>query len=118
MSIFAENLKKLRKGKGLTQTELGKAIGVGKTTVSAYESDIRKPSFEVLENIADYFNINMGDLTGQDNLKLYKIEFFDLDEDVSPIAYSFKYELNSEGRQALLDYLSFLKSNPKYSNEV
>lgn len=118
MSAFAINLRKLRKERGITQAELGKAIGVGKASVSAYEKDGRKPSFEILENIADYFNVNMGDLVGQEDIQLYKVEFFDFDEDVEPIAYSFKHDLNDDGRQALLDYMNFLKSNPKYSNEV
>ena len=118
MSAFAINLRKLRKERGITQAELGKAIGVGKASVSAYEKDGRKPSFEILENIADYFNVNMGDLVGQEDIQLYKVEFFDFDKDVEPIAYSFKHDLNDDGRQALLDYMNFLKSNPKYSNEV
>lgn len=33
---FAENLKALRKSKGLTQEELGKEIGVDKRTVSTW----------------------------------------------------------------------------------
>lgn len=34
------------------------------STVSIYECDKRKPSFEMLETIADFFNINMDTLVG------------------------------------------------------
>ena len=66
MNSFKDNLKRLRLSRKLTQEELGNVIGVKKGSVSAYERGDRKPSFEVLENIADYFNINLGDLMGQD----------------------------------------------------
>ena len=59
MSDFASNLKKLRKSKKMTQEELALNIGVGKSTISMYESGAREPNFETLEIIADYFNVNL-----------------------------------------------------------
>ena len=59
---FPDTLKALRAKKGVTQAELATALGVGKSTISMYEVGAREPDFEMLEAIADYFNVNMADL--------------------------------------------------------
>ena len=59
---FPDTLKALRAKKGVTQAELATALGVGKSTISMYEVGARDPYFEMLEAIADYFNVNMADL--------------------------------------------------------
>ena len=63
---FADMLAYLRKREGLSQQELGSRLGVAKSTISMYENRSRKPSFEMLEAIADYFNVNMDFLVGSD----------------------------------------------------
>ena len=64
MSTFSNMISYLRKREGLSQAELADKLGVAKSTISMYERDERKPSFEMLEIIADYFNINMDTLVG------------------------------------------------------
>ena len=60
---FDDVLKKLRTEKGLTQEELAKNTNLSKSVISMYENGKRKPSFEVLELFADYFNVDMNTLT-------------------------------------------------------
>ena len=64
LSRFSDMLFYLRRREGLSQAELGEKLGIAKSTVSMYERDERKPSFEMLETIADFFNINMDTLVG------------------------------------------------------
>lgn len=59
---FPEALKRLRTKKGITQAELAEGLGVGKSTISMYEVGAREPDFEMLENIADFFNVDLMDL--------------------------------------------------------
>ena len=59
---FADTLKRLRLSKGLTQEELANGTGLAKSSISMYESERRKPSFEVLEAFADFFNVDMNTL--------------------------------------------------------
>ncbi len=59
MSSFGTVLRRLRKQDGLTQSDLGKALGISYSTVSMYERGEREPDFEMLEIIADYFNVSM-----------------------------------------------------------
>ena len=57
--VFADMLKKLRTEKGWTQQELAKRARVSKSTISMLETGERKPSFQVLETLADIFNVNL-----------------------------------------------------------
>lgn len=59
---FAKRLKELRVSRGLTQDDLARELNLVKSSISMYENGKRKPSFEVLETIADYFNVNMDTL--------------------------------------------------------
>ena len=60
---FAENLKRLRKEKGLTQEQLARQIGVGKRAVIGYEVEGRYPKkHEVYQKIADALDCTMNDL--------------------------------------------------------
>ena len=71
MPTFGEVVKMLRIRNKLTQAELAKkltAIGEEKITrsaVSMWEMDQRRPKFEVLETIADFFNVDMFTLLGR-----------------------------------------------------
>ena len=66
MSSFGKNLKQLRLQNKQTQTELAQAIGLSFSTISMYERGERKPDFETLEIIADYFNVTIDGLIGGD----------------------------------------------------
>ena len=56
---FGTVLQRLRREKHLTQEELGKAIGVSRSTVGMYEQGKREPDFETEEKIADFFNVTL-----------------------------------------------------------
>lgn len=51
------SLRKVRKAKGLTQEEVANAIGVTKQSLSLYEKEERKPKFETLLKLADYYSV-------------------------------------------------------------
>ena len=53
---FAENLKILRRTKGLTQAALASLLGVDQRTVSAWENGISEPSFTILSKLCDIFD--------------------------------------------------------------
>lgn len=64
---FGSILKCLRNEKGINQTELGRLINVGKTTISGYENDSSFPDKETLKKIADYFDVSIDYLLGRTN---------------------------------------------------
>jgi len=63
---FKSALRELRLQDELTQGELANKLGVAKSTVSMWESGERKPSLEMLEAIADFFNVNMARLLDEE----------------------------------------------------
>jgi len=63
--MFGDVLKQLRLESKLTQKEFAHIIGVSESTIGMYERNQREPAFEVLEAIADYFNVDMDYLTGR-----------------------------------------------------
>ena len=63
--MFKDELKALRISKGYTQEDLAVKLGIAKSTVSMYENGKREPDLEMLENIADFFNVDMNRLTSK-----------------------------------------------------
>ena len=59
---FAENLRLLRKSKGLTQKQLGLLVGVDQRTVSAWEHKIAEPSFQLLSMLCEIFEDTFDDI--------------------------------------------------------
>ena len=64
MATFDTRLKKLRKEKGITQTEFADAVDVTKSTVSIWERGIRKPDFQTMERVAGFFDTSLAYLIG------------------------------------------------------
>ncbi|WP_454053411.1 helix-turn-helix domain-containing protein [Clostridium sp. Marseille-Q7071] len=56
--MIGERIKELRKENGITQEELAKNIDVSTSMVGMYETNARKPSYEVLIKIAKYFGVS------------------------------------------------------------
>ena len=61
---FGEILKNLRKGKGMTQSELGSKIGLSKAVISKYETGLGYPSFDVLIRISRFFGVSTDYMLG------------------------------------------------------
>lgn len=62
---FGSVLRDLRKRNNMTQKQLSDILGCSESTVGMYERGQREPAFEMLEAIADYFNVDMDYLTGR-----------------------------------------------------
>lgn len=58
-------LKKLRKIKGLNQSELGEIFGISQKMISSYELGIAKPDYTTLVRFADFFNVSLDYLVGR-----------------------------------------------------
>lgn len=64
LRIFAPlKLLKLRKERGLTQSQLGDKIGVSKQAISYYENDEKTPSFNAICKLASALGCKVDDLT-------------------------------------------------------
>ena len=64
MTSIGNNLKKLRKAKGLTQPQLAEELDLTQKQVSDYELAKSTPSLDMLPKIAGYFGITVDELLG------------------------------------------------------
>lgn len=64
MLYFGRKLRKLRKDNNLTQKQLADKLEITKATVSAYETNAKYPSIEVLIKISNIFNVSSDYLLG------------------------------------------------------
>lgn len=68
MPTIGGRIRDLRKAHHLTQSEFGKLFGVGKTTISSYETGYSCPNDDIKIAICKYFDVSMDYLHGlQDN---------------------------------------------------
>lgn len=59
MSTFGENLKRIRKERRITQSEISKAVGVERSSIGKYETADVIPSIDVLKKIAEFFGVSV-----------------------------------------------------------
>ncbi|MGN1033376.1 MAG: helix-turn-helix domain-containing protein [Intestinibacter sp.] len=64
--MLGENIKTLRKNKGLTQEELAIRLKVVRQTVSKWEKGYSVPDAETLQKIADILEVDIKQLLGAD----------------------------------------------------
>lgn len=62
---LGSRLKLLREEKALTTREMSKILNIGKSTFSNYENDVRKPDYDTLTRIADFFDVSIDYLLGR-----------------------------------------------------
>lgn len=63
---IGENIRRIRKERGLTLKQLGDAVGVSEAYIRAYETGRRNPKLKSLEALADALHVNVEVLTGAD----------------------------------------------------
>lgn len=63
---FSQNLKMLRKQKGVTQQQLADILCVDKTSISKWENGFNYPNQNIQMMIADYFGVSVDYLLGRD----------------------------------------------------
>ena len=95
-------LKELRKARKLSQGDIAEVLGVTRQAVSQYENGVRKMDYEMMEVLADYFNVDMDYLLGRTD-KTTTLA-------VPTNGHEQEYYLDDETRELL----QFLDENPEY----
>ena len=63
---FADNLKKIRKERGLSQEELADKLGVSRQSISKWESSQAYPEMDKVLQLCNIFNVTVDELLNQD----------------------------------------------------
>ena len=68
---FSTELRKRRREKNISQSELGRVIGVTQSIVSSYESGVYRPTFECLLRISKALECSVDDLVKDEVVDLF-----------------------------------------------
>lgn len=74
MYDFGLRLRGLREQKGLSQTQVAARLNLSNTTICGYESNTRFPSFDVLIQLALFFNISADYLLGIEKRAMVNVD--------------------------------------------
>ncbi len=66
MTKISSNIKFLRKKKGLTQQQFADQVGIKRSLVGAYEEERAEPKYDLLKNIASFFEMTVDDFINED----------------------------------------------------
>ena len=117
MSKLSLRLRELRESKSLSQQKFADYIGISKSSINMYERGEREPGIETLENIADFFNVDLDYLIGKSDIP-NKLLSVNSNIDFKSMSLFSKFNsLNSIGKQKAETYIDDLLENPKYTIE-
>jgi transcriptional regulator with XRE-family HTH domain len=68
-----QELAKLRKKRGLSQTGLGEALCLDGNSISRYERGVVKPSIEIANKIANFFDIAVDELLNGPTVEEFRV---------------------------------------------
>ena len=105
---FGLHLKKLRKGRGVTQEELANSIGKHVTQIKRYENNGSEPTVSVLLDIAKALDVSLDKLILNSDSHLTEVDI-SLKESFQKIVL-----LPENKKKTILDLLdAFIKQNMK-----
>jgi len=64
---FGVRLRTLREAKGLSQSQMATLLGIARTTIASYESNVALPSCDMLKALAVFFRVSADYLLGLDD---------------------------------------------------
>lgn len=106
--MFKERLKQLRTEQNLTQKELAKNINTSQQNIGFWETGKRNPKYDMIEKLANFFNVSTDYLTGKSNIKTPES---DIDKAIDKsVAYNGKTITNND-REAIKTFLNNYFSN-------
>lgn len=106
------NLKKLRKDKGLTQQELAQEMETTKLTISNWENEKHTIKADKAQQLADYFGVSVGYLLGySNNPKRYDDEIVMEPEEGLTVVHSRERYDKEKQERMFKDFVTFFRDN-------
>lgn len=108
-------IRALRKESGMSQTELASELGLTQAMLTSYETGSKRMAVETLRTFADYFNMTMDELIGDQIFNERIKEKYTIHDKVIDLIKS--YGLNEDEYIKLIDYLEFIVSQREKKND-
>lgn len=108
---FPARIMALRKGMHMSQERFGELVGMSQRTIAAWESGERRPSLNVLEQVAAALGVTAADLLGTDTKKQPTVN----DDELRAEAIRRVQALPDPALSRVLDFLSGLQAGQEIS---
>lgn len=113
-------IEQLRKERGMSQQDLAKHFNVHQTAVSQWETERTRPSFEMVMDLAVFFDVNAAYLLGQTEKRGHfsepepDDEYVDPDAPTTPLGWLIDIfqRSNSSGQQLIISVAEAIAGNP------
>lgn len=105
--MFVDIFKELRLEKNLSQDKIAEDLDISQPLIAKWESHQSTPSPEMLDYIADYFNVSVDYLIGRSKYKNLEAGNNELDN----ILFSKAKDLSDEDKKAVLGIINALKKD-------
>lgn len=99
-NYFAKNIQYLRKQKNMDRQTLADELGVGLSTISCWENELRTPNMEMLGKIIELFNIHT-DIVTKDITKNTE-NILNTNNELDHLLFSKAKDLSDEDKKAVL----------------
>lgn len=106
-------IKEAREKLGLTQTELGRLVGVTGSAITNYENNTSHPKEQILYKLLEALKVDANYLF-QDEMSSPNNNILSLEEQYHISLYK---KLNEDGKRMADTYVKDLTENPKYTND-
>jgi transcriptional regulator with XRE-family HTH domain len=80
--MIGENLKLLRKRKGVSQEEIAQDLGLTRSSYSGYENGVAEPNIETLIKISEYYDISLDKFIKRDLGKISEKDWDKIDRGI------------------------------------
>ncbi len=121
VSLLGTSIQQVRKAKGLTQEELGKRVGLAKSSISKIEKGLTHISFEdaslLMEAMGEKLNIQVKGLEDTEERKVERVRFVT----IGVMWYAYKKKMSfADAYRYLLIYkgIQFLENNYLYEQTL
>lgn len=104
---FQDVFKKLRVEKGKSQDAMAKDLDVSPALISKWENNISTPDPEMLEYIADYFNVSVDYLIGRSKYRNLEADNSELDN----VLFSKAKGLTDEEKKTIINVINAIKKD-------
>ena len=105
---FGEKLRKIRKAKGLTQTELAEMVGMKQQMLASYEADSQIPAVTKVARLSKALGVTIEELVNDEDLEI-KIEKKGIHKNTRQAQMTVYFEkLNLRDQQSLLKQAKIL----------
>ena len=101
--MFGDNLRALRKKKGLSQDDMAERLGILTRTYGSLERSEREPNFDMTKKIAEMFDVSIDSLIGKEERT--KKEILRRVQDLK--------DLPEDQLQKILEYADFIMKSEK-----